>query len=269
MAELAKAKGVAIVTGAARGIGAACAKALIEDGWSDVLLCDLNADLLEETARSLHNSGARIVTLAGDVTAPDFMERMIAACEGKPVAAAVHAAGVSPKMVDTPRMLEINWESALAFAEAVRPNMAQGGAVVMIASNTSYFPIDEELREAFERPLAAGESAAYAERVGNSFAGYLLAKRGVRALAKRQAVAFGDMGARIVSVSPGLIDTEMTKDRDTEVIQKMINESASKRVGDTAELAAVIAFLLSPKASFMTGCDVLVDGGETAGMGYQ
>jgi NAD(P)-dependent dehydrogenase (short-subunit alcohol dehydrogenase family) len=269
MAGLEKAKGVAIVTGAARGIGAACAKALIEDGWSDVLLCDLNADLLEETAKSLHNSGARIATLAGDVTAPDFMDRMIEACQGQQVAAAVHAAGVSPKMVDTARMLEINWESALAFVEAVKPRMAEGGAVVMIASNTSYFPIDEDLREAFEQPLAAGESAAYAERIGNSFAGYLLAKRGVRALAKSEAVAFGDRGARIVSVSPGLIDTEMTKERETPTIQQMINEAAIKRVADTSELAAVIAFLLSPKASFMTGCDVLVDGGETAGMGYQ
>lgn len=269
MAQANRAQGIAIVTGAARGIGAACAKALIEDGWNDVLLCDLNADLLEQTAQSLHNSGARIATLAGDVSAPDFMERMIAACGGKPVAAAVHAAGVSPRMVDTARMLEINWESALAFTEAVKPNMAEGGAVVLIASNTSYFPIDDDLREAFERPLPAGESAAYAERIDNSFSAYLLAKRGVRALAKREAVAFGERGARIVSVSPGLIDTVMTEDRDTEIMQKMINESAIKRVADTSELAATIAFLLSPKASFVTGCDLLVDGGETAGMGYQ
>lgn len=269
MVQQEKAKGIAIVTGAARGIGAACAKALVEDGWSDILLCDLNGELLEETAQKLHNSGARITTLAGDVTAADFMDRMIEACDGKPVAAAVHAAGVAPKMVDTARMLEINWESALAFTHAVKPRMADGGAVVLIASNTSYFPIDEELKDIFERPLSAGESAAYAERVGNSFAGYLLAKRGVRALAKSEAVAFGEKGARIVSVSPGLIDTEMTQDRETDTIQKMINEAAIKRVADTSELAAAIAFLLSPKASFITGCDLLVDGGETAGMGYQ
>ena len=230
MSQRDKPQGIAIVTGGARGIGAACAKAMVEDGWTDLLLCDLNGDLLEETANALHNSGARITTLAGDVTAPDFMDRMIAACDGKPVAAAVHAAGVSPKMVDTARMLEINWESALAFTSAIKPRMAEGGAAVLIASNTSYFPIDEELREVFERPLAAGESAAYAERVGNSFAGYLLAKRGVRALAKSEAVEFGERGARIVSVSPGLIDTEMTKDRDTEVIQKMINEIENQKI---------------------------------------
>ena len=269
MAGQDKPQGIAIVTGAARGIGAACAKALVEDGWNDILLCDLNGDLLEETAQKLHNSGARIVTLAGDVTAPDFMDRMIEACEGKPVAAALHAAGVAPKMVDTARMLEINWESALAFTHAIKPRMAKGGAAVLIASNTSYFPIDEDLRELFEGPLTAGESAQYVDRVDGPFKGYLLAKRGVRALAKRECVEFGERGARIVSVSPGLIDTAMTEDRDTEVIRKMIDESAIKRVGDTAELAAVVAFLLSPRASFMTGCDVLVDGGETAGMGYQ
>jgi NAD(P)-dependent dehydrogenase (short-subunit alcohol dehydrogenase family) len=269
MAARDKPQGIAIVTGAARGIGVACAKALVEDGWTDLLMCDLNGELLEETAQKLHNSGARITTLAGDVTAPDFMERMIAACEGKPVAAAVHAAGVAPRMVDTARMLEINWESALAFTHAVKPRMAEGGALVLISSNTSYFPIDEDLREAFEQPLKAGESAAYAERVGDSFSGYLLSKRGVRALAKSEAVEFGERGARIVSVSPGLIDTVMTQDRETPSIQKMINEAALKRVADTSELAAAIAFLLSPKASFITGCDLLVDGGETAGMGYQ
>ena len=134
MAGQDKPQGIAIVTGAARGIGAACAKALVEDGWSDILLCDLNGELLEETAQKLHNSGARIATQAGDVTAPDFMDRMIAACEGKPVAAAVHAAGVAPKMVDTARMLAINWESALAFTQAIKPRMADGGAAVLIAS---------------------------------------------------------------------------------------------------------------------------------------
>lgn len=269
MATGKKADGIAIVTGAARGIGEACARALAEDGWGELLLCDINADLLEQAAQQLHNTGAKITTLAGDVTAPDYMDRMIAACGGRPIAAAVHAAGVSPRMVDTARMLEINWESAVAFAHAVKPHMADGGAVVMIASNTSYFPIDEELRQVFEQPLPPGASAAYADRVANSFDAYLLAKRGVRALAKSEAVSFGERGARIVSVSPGLIDTVMTEDRDTDVMRKMIDEAAIKRVADTSELAAAIAFLLSPKASFITGCDLLVDGGETAGMGYQ
>ena len=133
-----KPQGIAIVTGAARGIGAACAKALVEDGWTDLLICDLNGDLLEETAQKLHNSGARITTLAGDVTAPDFMERLIAACDGKPVAAAVHAAGVAPKMVDTARMLEINWESALSL-RASSPNTCGCRRVILsqIAATTS------------------------------------------------------------------------------------------------------------------------------------
>ncbi len=268
MSEATRPEGVAIITGAARGIGEACARALVADGWPELLLCDVNGELLEATARQLHNMGARVETLAGDVTAPDFMDRMIAKCAGQPVAAAVHAAGVSPRMVDVPRMLEINLDSAIAFAEAVKPRMARGGAAVMIASNTSYFPVDEELRELFEAPIPAEGGVVYADKVSDSFTAYLLAKRAVRALAKRESVAFGEQGARIVSVSPGLIDTEMTKDRSTDIIRKMIDESALRRVGETDELAAVVAFLVSPKASFMTGCDVLVDGGEAAGMGY-
>ena len=268
MPDAKRPEGVAIITGAARGIGAACARALVEDGWPELLLCDLNAELLENTAQQLHNMGARVETFAGDVTAPDFMESMIAQCAQRPVAAAVHAAGVSPKMVDTTRMLEINLDSAIAFAEAIKPRMAAGGAAVMIASNTSYFPIDEELKTLFEAPMPNEGAVTFADRVPDSFTAYLLAKRGVRALARREAVAFGEREARIVSISPGLIDTVMTEDRSTQIIRKMIDESALRRVGDTAELAAVVAFLVSPKASFMTGCDVLVDGGEAAGMGY-
>lgn len=268
MPESSRPDGVAIITGAARGIGAACARALVEDGWPELLLCDVNGELLDATAQQLHNMGARVETLAGDVTAPDFMDRMIARCAGKPVAAAVHAAGVSPRMVDVTRMLEINLDSAIAFADVVKPRMAKDGAAVVIASNTSYFPVDEELKALFELPIPAEGGVTYADRVPDSFTAYLLAKRGVRALAKREAVSFGERGARIVSVSPGLIDTVMTEDRSTDIIRKMIDESALRRVADTAELAAVVAFLVSPKASFMTGCDVLVDGGEAAGMGY-
>lgn len=268
MSGAARPEGVAIITGAARGIGEACARALVEDGWPELLLCDVNGELLEAAAKQLHNLGARVETLAGDVTAPDFMEQMIAKCAGRPVAAAVHAAGVSPRMVDVPRMLEINLDSAIAFVDTVKPRMAKGGAAIVIASNTSYFPVNEELKTLFEEPIPAEGGVTYADRVPDSFTAYLLAKRGIRALAKRECVSFGERGARIVSISPGLIDTVMTEDRSTEVIRKMIDESALRRVGDTAELAAVVAFLVSPKASFMTGCDVLVDGGEVAGMGY-
>lgn len=268
MAEAGRPEGVAIITGAARGIGEACARALVEDGWPDLLLCDVNGELLDAAAQQLHNMGARVETLAGDVTAPDFMEQMIARCAGRPVAAAIHAAGVSPRMVDVPRMLEINLDSVIAFVDAVKPRMATGGAAVVIASNTSYFPVDEELRALFEQPIPAEGAIAYSDKVSDSFTAYMLAKRGVRALAKREGVAFGERGARIVSISPGLIDTVMTADRSTDIIRKMIDESALRRVADTSELAAVAAFLVSPKASFMTGCDVLVDGGEAAGMGY-
>ena len=260
--------GVAVVTGAARGIGEACARALVEGGCKELLLCDINGEMLEDTAQQLHNLGAKIDTLAGDVTAPDFMDRIIEKCGPRPVSAAVHAAGVAPRMVDAARVLEINLDSSIAFAQALKPRMAKGGAMVVIASNTSYFPVDEDLKEIFEQALPPEGTAAYADRVADGFTAYKLSKRGVRALAKREAVSFGEQGARIVSVSPGLIDTVMTEDRTTDLVQKMLNEAAINRVADTAELAAVVAFLLSPKASFMTGCDVLVDGGEVAGMGY-
>ncbi|MBV1917894.1 MAG: SDR family oxidoreductase [Sphingomonadaceae bacterium] len=263
-----KAEGVAVVTGAGRGIGAACARALVEDGWTDLLLCDINGDAVKEVAQQLHNSGVRIETIAGDVTTTQFTDELVATLGDRPVAAALHAAGVAPATAETARLLEINLDSTISFVETIKPRMADGGAAVVIASNTSYFPAPPELLEIFEQPMPPEGSAAFADQVSDSFLAYLLSKRGVRALAKREAVSFGKKGARIVSVSPGLIDTVMTADRESDTIRMMIEGAAIKRVADTAELAAVVAFLLSPKASFMTGCDVLVDGGEVAGLGY-
>ena len=96
---------------------------------------------------------------------------------------------------------------------------------------------------------------------------YLLSKRAIIATVKREAKAFGERKARIVSVSPGLIDTVMTHGVENELTISLLAGAAVPRKGRPAEVAAACVFLCSPAASFITGCDLKVDGGELAGLG--
>jgi NAD(P)-dependent dehydrogenase (short-subunit alcohol dehydrogenase family) len=98
---------------------------------------------------------------------------------------------------------------------------------------------------------------------------YALSKRGVIGLVRRHAPAWGSKGARLLSLSPGIIDTGMGRLEASSqpAMAQMVESSALGRIGRPEEVAAVAAFLASDAASFVTGTDVRVDGGETAALG--
>ena len=247
---------VAVVTGAASGMGRACVDRV--RALADVIVAaDLQPPSIE---------GA--IGVACDVSDP-LAVAMLAetAKEHGPFRALVHAAGISPTMGDARRVLEIDLVGTQLLLDAFEPLVMAGSAAVCFASSAAYQigPYVTEAQAALLRdPLApdfVDRAAAAAD--GDPGIAYALAKVGVIRAAERAAAPWGRKGGRVNSLSPGLIDTPMGRQElaAQPVMQQMLASTPLGRMGTADELAAVAAFLVSDQASFLSGIDVLVDGG--------
>ena len=260
-------RGVAIITGAAGGMGSASAARLAAQGWP-LILCDIKADRLEEAASPLRAGAVSIELLTGNVADPAFPAALLALLGDRSIGAVIHAAGLSPSMASIAEIFAVNYDGTVRLVEAIRPRMLKGACAVLIASSAGYAAVSAEIDAALDAIPLGGESTSLHGLVTNSGTAYSLSKRGVHRLVERQSPSFGALGARIMSISPGLIDTEMgrTEARAHPIMTQMRDSTPLARYGTADEIASVAAFLCSPDASFVTGSDIKVDGGVLAVM---
>jgi len=255
-------------------MGQACAQRLA-GVVDEVFLVDRNGAALDEAAADL-TAGSDTLgrPFVFDITNPDDMSALAArVAETGRLRAAVHAAGISPHMAEWRDVLAVDLVGTARFVDALRPLATDGTATVCFASMAASIatgdvesdalavldnPLDPELIERLEQA---------APGIVDPVLAYAWAKLGVRRLVQREATLQGRVGARVCCVSPGMIDTPMTR-RETEIYGGpiLVAETPLGRHGRAEEVAAVVAFLVSNEASFVSGIDVTVDGGLVAAL---
>jgi NAD(P)-dependent dehydrogenase (short-subunit alcohol dehydrogenase family) len=254
-------------------MGRSCAERFV-DIVDIVLLVDRDEVALRQAAGELSAGGATVVTFPLDVSDADGVARLVArASELGVLRAVAHAAGVSPTMADWRQILDVDLVATARLIVALWPLAGAGTAMVCFASIAPLLmpaAVEPAAAAVLDSPLADGFidqlRAVVGPEVEDPGMAYVWAKRGVHRLVRREAVRYGQAGARICSVSPGIIDTPMGRQEAAAAGTSdiLVQQTPLGRQGRSEEVAATVAYLLSDEASFVSGIDIPVDGGVVA-----
>lgn len=241
-----------------------------------VVLCDVRQDMLEAAAASLNDLDITPTVVNCDVTDRQAVERLFETAAGLgSVASVVHTAGVSPSMGAVDYILRTNALGTVNVNEAFFAAAGEGAAIVNVASMAAHL-VPQELIPIAQFPLAQSDADGFlaamstvcdiAPEESRSGLAYSVSKSYVRWYSTSQAERFTSRGLRIVSISPGAVDTEMGRLEEQAGAGAVMADAAVPRWGTAAEMAELLAFCVSTKAGYLTGTDILNDGGVVASM---
>jgi NAD(P)-dependent dehydrogenase (short-subunit alcohol dehydrogenase family) len=262
---------VVVVIGAG-SIGQAIARRI--SAGKKVLLADLRQENADSAARTLADAGFDVSTASVDVSSRDAVEALVGQASGMgEVTHLIQAAGVSPSQAPIEAILRVDLYGTAVLLEQFGKVIAQGGSGVVISSQSGHRlgPLPAEQSNALAMtPVEQLLSLPFLQpgEVKDTLHAYQLSKRGNVLRVMAEAVRWGTRGARINSISPGIIITPLANDELNgprgEGYRKMIESSVAKRAGTPDEVGNVAALLMGPDGSFITGSDILMDGGVTA-----
>jgi len=236
----------AIVTGAARGIGAASARALADDGWSVAILHRGGGDAAQTLSEQIVDAGGRAIPIRADIRESYEIERAFSEAEDQlgPVLGLVNNAGVRKDNLalsieddEWDLVIDTNLNAAFRLTRRAMRSMlrARFGRIVNVAS-------------------------VVGPRANPGQANYAASKAGLIGMTKTVAAEVARKGVTVNAVAPGFIATDMTKDLSPQVLEAV----PARRAGQPDEVAACVRFLASDAAAYVTGTTLYVDGGMSA-----
>ena len=243
-----------------------------------LLLADVRQPNVEAAAKVLRDAGFDVSTAIVDVASRASVHALVEAATAiGPVTGVIHAAGMSPSQASPEMILNVDLYGTAVVLEEFGNVIAPGGSAVVIASQSGHRL--GALSEEHNRALAltpAEELLALPflqlDQIKDSLHAYQLSKRGNSLRVMAEAVRWGARGARVNTISPGIIITPLANDELNgprgEGYRRMIAQSAAKRAGTPDEVGSVAALLMGSDGGFITGSDFLMDGGVTASYWY-
>ena len=238
-----------------------------------ILLGDISERALERVSEDFRRSGYDVETMVVNALKKDSVEAFAKkAAELGPVMYFIDTAGASPNQANPEHIVDLDMVGTGYAVDAFGEVMAAGGAGLIISSQAAYmYPIPNDVEVQLVRtPTEKLKNVPFIKEVAmqNSGFAYMIAKRLNHLQAQRAAATtWRERRARINTISPGIIVTPLAYDEfnaNGEGYQRMIDASAAQRVGTSDEIAEAAAFLLGEHARFITGTDLLIDGGVIA-----
>ena len=254
------------------GMGEAIARR--QGSGRKLVLADFNNQTLESLTSSLESDGYDVATHHVDVSSPESVGALAqTAASAGSVSQVIHTAGLSPTQADVEQVLSVDLYGTALVLEAFGQHIASDGAGVVIASMAGHMIGDlpaEQQSELATAPVDQLLGLPFLDpaKVANSGYAYSLAKYANRLRVMAESLRWGKRGARLNSISPGIIATPMGQQElageSGQFMRSMVDASGTARLGTPFDIANATAFLLGPESSFITGTDLLVDGGVVA-----
>lgn len=265
-------KDICVIVGGSSGMGLAAAKEIAKSG-KHIIIIGRTISKLEDAINELKGLGISAEAHAGDVSSLKSMQDAAAyvSAQGN-IRAVVLCAGISPEMGTYDQILDIDAIGTIHVDTAFAPYMGEGSCILNVSSMAAY-QVPMKVMDFY--PLAFTDIPAFRDGLMKaceqmpegirSGMAYVFSKQFVIWFSKRRAVKYGRQGIRVVSISPGHFRTPMEKYQGEEGVgTQMAREGALGRVGDPSEIARMMAFMVSPEASYLCGTDILYDGGTIA-----
>lgn len=241
-----------------------------------VLVADLKQNNAEAAATTMRNVGFDTDATTVDIADRDSIVQLVqhAASLG-PVTRVIHAAGVSPSQAPIEAVLKVDLYGTAVLLEEFGKVIAPGGTGVVISSQSGHrMPAltPDEDRQLATTPVEELLSLPLLERVDSTLHAYQMAKRGNVLRVQYEAVRWAERGARLNAISPGIVITPLANDELTGPrgagYRRMLEKSPAGRAGTPDEIGQLAAYLLGPDSAFISGADILADGGVTASYLY-